>query len=159
MYPTNPTSSRSGTCILHNYVRTNLRNKTILSCDCLSVHELTLQRYLCLSLGMKSRRPYRLVLYINDYTDGYVNGVRIVTFHIFFPYCSHGRKISIPIPTPQRLLWIFGLIWTFSHGPNSFPVAFVPRAMDENKSMQKVEISPKKCDWSEDRHMSQLKLE
>ena len=47
MYPTNPTSSRSGTCILHNYVRTNLRNKTILSCDCLSVHELKKQRSVC----------------------------------------------------------------------------------------------------------------
>jgi hypothetical protein len=39
------------------------------------------------------------IIYINDYTDGYVNGVRIITFHIF-PYCSHVRKFSIPIPTP-----------------------------------------------------------
>ena len=33
--------------ILHNYVRTNLLNKTILSCDCLSVHELKRQWSVC----------------------------------------------------------------------------------------------------------------
>ncbi len=33
--------------ILHNYVRTNLLNKMILSCDCLSVHELKKQRSVC----------------------------------------------------------------------------------------------------------------
>ena len=33
--------------ILHNYVRTNLLNKTILSCDCLSVHELKKQWSVC----------------------------------------------------------------------------------------------------------------
>ncbi len=37
-------------------------------------------------------RGLMVFIYINDYTDGYVNGVRIVTFHIF-PYCSHVRKI------------------------------------------------------------------
>ena len=46
--------------ILCDCVRTNLRNKrTIVSFDCLPVHELNNQRLSV--LGMKSRRPYRLV--------------------------------------------------------------------------------------------------
>ena len=68
----------------------------------------------------------------------------------YLAYCFNVKKGLYTNSYSVENFTEFGLILTFCWGTNSPPVAFVPGAKNENKSVQNVKISPKKCDGSEE---------